>query len=204
MRNALILVTGMCLLSVSTFAGDVVVAPTVGYGFGGATGRMCQNLPSAFACEATQLNIGGSVAWTFGRFGIEEEVNASPDLLGTSLKGGPVLRSNSVTSAMTNVMFRQRIGKVEPYAVVGAGALHVHIGPDELTSVSPGGTTSVTKIPGQTGFGYDAGVGTTGWLSGHVGFRVDYRYYREHSYFIGNPDTPVSFSRVSTGPVFRF
>jgi hypothetical protein len=164
--------------------------PNVGYDFGGSAGD-CPSLLTN--CNGKKVSYGvtfGGLA--AGVFGVEEDIAFAPDFFGTS----PSFGTNSVLTAMTNLVIAIPVGPVRPYVAGGVGLVRTRL--DLLTNPSVANLTS-------NGFGYNFGGGVMVLFPHHLGLRGDLRYVRSVSELAGIEfsNVHVNFARVSVGLVLH-
>jgi len=167
---------------------NILVSPMVGYDFGGNAG-----CPRLNACQDNRVNTGVSAGAVGNLFGLEEEMAYAPDIFGHA----PGM-SSSVFTLMINGLLIPRVGPLRPYALAGMGLIRTHI---QLT------TTGTFATP-DSDFGWDAGGGLIGFVSGRLGARGDLRYFRsaQDTAVLGFtlPDSKLDFWRASAGIVLKF
>jgi len=98
---------------------DGFITPFIGYNFGGDSG----NCPSLTNCNERHANYGVSIGAMGPIFGIEEDISYANNFFGESPNA-----SNSVFSAMTNLMVGVGVGPVQPYVLGGLGLIRPHVG----------------------------------------------------------------------------
>ena len=188
-----VLLVFLAVLTPNIARADGLIIPYVGINFGGDSGN---ELGDAF--DAKRFNWGVSFLWMGGGvFGVEGDVNYSPDFFGKTDLGG-----SSVFSAMGNLVVGIPFGGqtgfgVRPYGVVGAGVIHAN--GDAFDSLS----FNENKIA------WDFGGGVMVFFATHVGIRADLRYVRtfEAADFLeigGDESGHLDFARGSLGFVLRF
>lgn len=144
-------------LSPSPARADGYISPFVGTNFGNNSGN-------------GRLNVGVNAGWMgSGIVGAEVDFGYAPDFFGDAGTFG----SNPVMDLMGNVIVGIPVGGtrgagLRPYATVGGGLLRTRLD-------GPAGTSS-SFTNNQAGM--NAGVGVMGFVSNHVGFRGDVRYFR--------------------------
>lgn len=173
-------------------AGQGYFVPNIGYDVGGSAG----NCPSLFRdCTDKRTSYGvtfGGLA--AGVIGLEEDIAYAPDFFGKSVSFG----TNSVFTAMSNLVVSIPAGPIRPYATAGIGLVRTRL--DLLTTVSADNFTS-------NNFGYNFGGGVMVLLPHHVGIRGELRYLRTASDIsiagIALSGTAINFARVSVGLVIH-
>ena len=150
---------------------------------------------------------GASLAWMGGGIGgLEIDFGYSPNFF--EPKNCPTCSSVTGTNNVVDLMFNGVVGApiggqkgvgFRPYALAGVGLLRQAVP----------GVTDALKIT-TNDFGFDVGFGTYVFVSNHVGFRGDVRYFRslqDSNQGTGNiPDFKVGnfdFWRWSAGVTFR-
>lgn len=155
-----------------------------GYDFGGDAG--CQ---SATNCQDKNWNWGGSLGSLGNIFGFEMEFTHAGQFTGD--RPNPA----SVTTLMGDVMVGPKIAFVQPFGVIGAGAIK--------TSAS-GSDDSQTQI------GWSIGGGLIVYPAKHVGLKGDVRYYHSFQTLsllgidLANNQNKVDFGRAGFGVVLKF
>ena len=175
-----------------TARADWLFTPNIGSGFGGA------------ASGNEHLTYGASIGWMgAGIFGWEADLAYTPEFFEAGDDDIDLIDNSNVTSFMANVLVGVPIGGqtgggFRPYVSGGAGLLQQQVqGDDDLFEVS------------NSEFGVNIGAGAMGFMTDHVGFRGDVRYYRsladpeednEFDIDFGNFD----FWRGTVGVTFRW
>ena len=156
---------------------DWLFTPNIGLGFGGDT-------PSN-----DKLTYGASIGWMgAGVFGFEADLAYTPTFFENNTDNITFADSDNVTTAMANLILGIPIGGqrgkgFRPYVAGGLGMLKTHVvDSSQLFNVS------------NNDLGVDIGVGALGFMTDHVGFRGDVRYYRD----LQNPDNGGDFT-LATG-----
>jgi opacity protein-like surface antigen len=175
-----------------TARADWLFTPNIGGGFGGdASGR-------------EHLTWGASIGWMgAGIIGWEADLAYTPEFFEPDDDDLDIIENSNVTSFMGNVLVGipiggQTGGGFRPYFSGGVGVLQRSIeSADELFEVD------------NSEFGFNLGAGAMGFMTDHVGFRGDIRYYRsfedpvednEFDIGVGNFD----FWRGTAGITFRW
>ena len=146
--------TLLVLLSAPAYA-DGFITPFLGYNFGGDSGN-CASLTN---CNEKRANVGVSLGSMGTLFGFEEDISYAKNFFG-DVPGA----SNSVFSAMSNLLVGVGVGPVRPYLVGGLGLIQLHA---SLASLSADKNSA----------GYDIGGGVSGFPTSHVGIRGDIRHF---------------------------
>jgi opacity protein-like surface antigen len=179
-----------CLAALVLSAGSTeaqgFVGLSYGYNFAGDTG--CR---SATDCQNKNWNWGGSLGALGSIVGFEAELTHEGQFTGS--RPNPT----SVTTLMGNFMLAPRITIVQPYGLVGLGAIRTTAQP------SAGASDSETQV------GWTIGGGVIVFVQKHVGLNGSVRYY--HSFQplgalgidLGSADK-IDFGRASFGVVFKF
>lgn len=162
------------------------VGVSYGYNFAGDAG--CR---SATDCQNKNWNWSGSLGALGSIVGFEAEFTHEGKFTGDRVN------PTSVTTAMGNFMLAPRITIVQPYGLVGLGAI----------KTTATGTASSSNS--DTQIGWTIGGGVLVYVHKHVGLKGDVRYY--HSFqaldLLGI-DIPVGdkidFGRAAFGVVFKF
>ena len=164
------------------------VSPMYGVNFGGVSG--CPQLNSC-TNKQTNLSVGAGALGTM--VAVEAEVAYAPTFFGEAAG----LSANALT-LMGNVLLAPQVGPLRPYMLGGLGLIRTRV---ELTTSSP-----ITTNNNVLGFGVGGGV--IGFVTKHVGLRVDLRYFHSFSDFtVGGltlSSDNVDYSRASAGVVFKF
>lgn len=168
---------------------DWLFTPNVGASFGGST-------PGN-----EHMTYGVSLGWMgAGVFGWEVDFGYTPEFFGSGGIGELVSDSN-VTTLMANVVLGipvggQRGGGIRPYFAGGIGLLQTRLdSAQELFDVN------------RNDWGGNVGGGVMAFVSDHIGFRGDLRYYRGFSDITnleGIDDLRVDFWRGTAGVTFRW
>ena len=162
-KCAMITALSLVLLP-GTARADWLFTPNIGGGFGGdASGR-------------EHLTWGASIGWMgAGIFGWEADLAYTPEFFEGDDDDLDLIENSNVTSFMANVLVGipiggQTGGGFRPYVSGGAGLLQSEVqGDDDLFEVN------------NSEFGINLGFGAMGFMTDHVGFRGDLRYYRQLS-----------------------
>jgi opacity protein-like surface antigen len=160
------------------------VGVSYGYNFAGDAG--CR---SATDCRNKNWNWGGSLGALGSVVGFEAELTHNGQFTGD--RPNPT----KVTTLMGNFMLAPRITIVQPYGLLGLGAIRT-----EATGV---GSSSQTQI------GWTIGGGVIVYVHKHIGLKGDVRYY--HSFQVLNlagvdlgGSNKVDFGRAAFGVVLKF
>jgi len=164
------------------------ISPSYGYNFGGDSG--CR---TATDCRNKNWNFGGSMGVLGSVVGFEAELTYEGEFTGD--------RPNrtSVTTLMGNFLLAPRISIVQPYGLIGIGALRTKVRDETL-----GTSNSEQQI------GWTIGGELIVFVHKHVGLKGDVRYY--HSFEaadlfgvdLGLNKNKIDFGRAGLGVVFRF
>ena len=162
------------------------VGVSYGYNFAGDAG--CR---SATDCQNKNWNWGGSLGALGSVVGFEAELTHEGEFTGS--RPNPT----SVTTLMGNFMIAPRITIVQPFGLVGVGAI----------KTSASGATSSSNS--ETQVGWTIGAGVIVYVQKHVGLKGDVRYY--HSFqplgALGidiAQGNKLDFGRAAFGAVFKF
>ena len=171
---------------------DWLFTPNIGAGFGGsASGR-------------EHLTYGASIGWMgAGVFGWEADLAYTPEFFEPDDDSIDLIDSSNVTTFMVNAIIGAPVGGTggggfRPYFSGGVGMMSSNV-------------TSAESLFDVTNheLGFNLGGGAMGFVSDHVGFRGDVRYYRqftdpepdnEFDIGLGTPD----FWRATAGITFRW
>lgn len=179
------------LLATVLFAADRAEAQgfigvSYGYNFAGDAG--CR---SATDCQNKNWNWGGSLGALGSVVGFEAELTHAGQFTGARPN------SASVTTLMGNFMLAPRITIVQPYGLVGLGAIRT------TAQAAAGSSDSQTQI------GWTIGGGVLVFVQKHVGLKGEVRYY--HSFqkldLLGVDlagSDKIDFGRAAFGVVLKF
>jgi hypothetical protein len=164
------------------------LAPFVGYDVGGDAGS-CPSL--VHDCSEKKSGYGLTAGFLIGHLvGFEEDLGFAPDFYGKSLSFG----SNSVLTAMSNVIVSVPLPLLRPYASAGGGLMHSHLGL---------GLGNLTAETNDNSVGYDIGGGVMLMLPFHLGLKADVRNMRSLQDVtiagVSIPNKKLNFSRISIG-----
>ena len=180
------------VLAPASARADWLFTPNVGAGFGGdASGR-------------EHLSWGASIGWMgAGVFGWEADFAFTPEFFEGDDSDTDLFDSSNVTSFMVNALIGVPVGGTtgggfRPYFSGGLGLLQSNVtGAESLFEVN------------NSEFGFNLGGGAMGFMTDHVGFRGDLRYYRA----LSDPDEDNEFDiavgdfdfwRATGGITFRW
>jgi opacity protein-like surface antigen len=165
------------VLAPASARADWLFTPNVGAGFGGdASGR-------------EHLSWGASIGWMgAGVFGWEADFAFTPEFFEGDDDNLDLIDSSNVTSFMVNALIGVPVGGTtgggfRPYFSGGLGLLQSSVTDAE----------SLFEINNNE-FGFNLGGGAMGFMTDHVGFRGDVRYYRS----LSDPDEDNEFD-ISVG-----
>ena len=143
------------------------------------------------AVARRKIVLGLAVSRTWRRFGVEVEATQIPDFF-NGRNDDALITNSRVRTLMGNlVVTLPRTGPVRPYAVVGAGGVHVRM--RDLADVFPVNEWQLM---------FDAGAGAMVPAGRRLSFGADARYFRSRrgdgaGSSIGFGETFVNFWRVS-------
>lgn len=179
-------------LSPATARADWLFTPHVGGSFGGdASGN-------------EHFTYGASIGWMgAGVFGWEAEFAFTPEFFEPGDSDFDLFDSSNATTFMVNALLGAPVGGTtgggfRPYFSGGVGLVQTNVTDAE----------SLFEI-NNSEFGFNVGGGAMGFVSDHVGFRGDIRYYRafvdpdednEFDIAVGDFD----FWRATAGVTFRW
>jgi len=162
------------------------VGVSYGYNFAGDAG--CR---TATDCQNKNWNWGGSLGALGSIVGFEAEFTHEGKFTGDRLN------PTSVTTLMGNFMLAPRIKIVQPYGLVGLGA---------IKTTAEG---AVSSSGSQTQIGWTIGGGVLVFVQKHIGLKGDVRYY--HSFepldLLGvdiASGSKIDFGRAALGVVLKF
>jgi opacity protein-like surface antigen len=165
------------------------ISPSIGYNFGGSAG-----CPSATDCRDKNWNWGGSLGSLGAVLGFEAELTYEGEFTGDSPN-----QASAVTTLMANFMLAPRISIVQPYGLVGVGAI-------KTTLENPG----VGASESDTDPGWTIGGGLMLFVNPHVGLKGDVRFYRSFSALdllgidLVKGRNTIDFGRAGFGVVLKF
>ena len=152
----------MLVIGPASARADWLFTPNIGIGFGGDT-------PSN-----DKLTYGASLGWMgAGIAGFEVDWSYTPTFFENNTDNISFADSDNVQNLMANVTVGIPVGGqhgqgFRPYAVAGLGLMKTHVvDAAQLFSVD------------SNDWGMDLGVGAMGFMTDHVGFRGDLRYFRD-------------------------
>jgi hypothetical protein len=180
------------VLAPASARADWLFTPNVGAGFGGdASGR-------------EHLSWGASIGWMgAGVLGWEADFAFTPEFFEGDDDDADLFDSSNVTTFMVNALVGLPVGGTtgggfRPYFSGGIGLLQSSIEDAE----------SLFEVDNSE-FGFNLGGGAMGFMTDHVGFRGDVRYYRA----LSDPDEDNEFDiavgdfdfwRATGGVTFRW
>src|SRR5262245_3878100 len=165
------------------------ISPSVGYNFGGDAG--CR---TATDCRNKNWNWGGSMGALGSIVGFEAELTFEGQF-----NGDRVDQRTAVTTLMGNFMLAPKISIVQPYGLVGFGAIRTKL-EDRITLASES----------QTKPGWTIGGGLILFVDKHVGLKGDVRYYHSFETLdllgidLGRNQKRIDFGRSGFGVVFKY
>jgi opacity protein-like surface antigen len=163
------------------------ISPSLGYNFAGDAG--CR---TATDCRNKNWNWGGSMGALGPVVGFEAELTYAGEFTGD--RPNPT----SVTTLMGNFMLAPRITIVQPYGLVGIGAIRTRA--EGLV----GAQDSKTQV------GWTIGGGLIVYVQKHVGLKGDVRYYHSFEALdllgidLARDQNKVDFGRAGFGVLFKF
>jgi opacity protein-like surface antigen len=192
LKKCVLLAALVLVLAPASARADWLFTPSIGTTFGGET------------AGNEHFGYGASIGWMgAGILGWEAEFAYTPEFFEGSDDSFDLISTSNVTTFMLNAIVGvpaggQSGGGFRPYFSGGIGLMQSSLqSADELFEVS------------NSDFGINLGGGAMGFMSDHVGFRGDVRYYRalvdpdednEFDIAIGSFD----FWRASAGVTFRW
>lgn len=180
----------VCLIAVHADGAQAqgFISPSLGYNFGGDAG-----CASATNCKDKNWNWGGSMGALGSVVGFEAELTYEGKFTGD--RPNPT----SVTTLMGNFMLAPKFGIVQPYGLVGMGALRTHI--DNAVSTASDSETQV---------GWTIGGGLILYVHEHVGLKGDIRYYHSFEALdllgidLARDQNKIDFGRAGFGVLLKF
>lgn len=164
------------------------ISPMYGVNFGGVSG-----CPKLAGCRDEQTNVSIAAGLFRKVIGFEAEVAYAPTFLGEA-----VGLSSSALTLMGNGMIAPEVGRLRPYMLGGLGLIRARV---ELTTPSATTTNDIVLA-------FGIGGGVMGFVTRHIGLRVDMRYFHSFSDFtvagLTLSSTNIDYSRASAGVVVRF
>ncbi|MGH9383071.1 MAG: outer membrane protein [Vicinamibacterales bacterium] len=138
---------------------QVFLSPIVGYNFGGDSG-----CPSISNCQDKNLNVGIAFGNYGTLFGTEMEFAYAKDFF-----GDVAAYESSVVTLMANLLLSPDVGRIKPYALIGAGLIKSNVEFGALSAFSSRDLNTVA---------WDLGGGVVGAISDRFGVRVDIRFIK--------------------------
>ena len=192
LKKCVMLAALATMLSPAAASADWLFTPNIGGGFGGnASGR-------------EHLTYGASIGWMgAGVLGWEADFAYTPEFFEGDDDDIDVFDSSNVTTFMVNAILGAPVGGTSgggfrPYFSGGIGLMQTRV-------VETGTLFEVDNSE----FGVNLGGGVMGFVSDHLGFRGDLRYFRQLSdpvedneFDIGLGD--LDYWRASAGITFRW
>ena len=160
------------------------VGVSYGYNFAGDAGCL-----SATNCENKNWNWGASLGALGNVVGFEMEFTHEGEF--TGVRPNPA----SVTTLMGDFLIAPKISIVQPFGLVGAGAI-------KTTATGPGDS--------ETQIGWTLGGGLIVYLQKHVGLKGDVRYYHSFQALsllgidLARDQNKIDFGRAAFGVVLKF
>src|SRR5262245_16896051 len=160
-----------------------------GYNFGGDVG--CR---TALDCNDKNWNWGGSLGALGSVVGFEAELTYQGQFTGDQ-----PTHETAVTTLMGNFMLAPRITIVQPYGLIGIGAIRTKV-EDRIALGSES----------QTSAGWTIGGGLILFVQEHVGLKGDIRYYHSFEKLdllgidFGLNQNRIDFGRAGFGVVLKF
>ena len=197
-RSTIVLVAGLLLVSVRTYAADRQIRPFIGATFGGGTTFVDPEL----AIGKPNVAIGASAVFLGEVFGAEVDIADAPGFFESGDKHLVILSRVTTISGNVVVAAPHRLTEysLRPYFVGGAGLMRVRT----TTSLNVFDVSRV--IPA-----LDAGVGVIGFLTNQAGVSWDVRRFQSVGSNTGNGlsfgDEGVlrlSFWRATMAVVIRY
>jgi opacity protein-like surface antigen len=180
------------VLAPAAASADWLFTPNAGVGFGGiANGR-------------EHLTYGASIGWMgAGVLGWEADFAYIPEFFEPDDDTIDLVDTSNVTTFMVNVILGAPVGGTggggfRPYFSGGLGMIRSNVE----------NAQSLFKVTNRE-FGFNLGAGAMGFVSDHVGFRGDVRYFRQfadpepdNEFDVGLSD--LDFFRATVGITFRW
>jgi hypothetical protein len=192
LKKCVIVAALALVLSPASARADWLFTPNVGAGFGGA------------ATGSQHLTWGASIGWMgAGVLGWEADFAMTPEFFEGNDGDFDAFDASNVTSFMVNAIIGTPVGGTtgggfRPYFSGGIGLLQSNVTDAE----------SLFEVNNNE-FGVNLGAGAMGFMTDHVGFRGDIRYFRaladpqeDNEFDIGLGD--LDFWRGTVGVTFRW
>lgn len=192
LRKCALMAALVLVLAPASAKADWLFTPNIGMSFGGnASGN-------------EKATYGASIGWmSAGVFGWEADLAYTPEFFEAADGDFDPVDNSNATSWMANILLGvpvggQRGGGFRPYFTGGAGILQTNVqGSDDLFEIN------------NSEFGVNVGVGAFGFMTDHVGFRGDLRYFRSLSDPEEDNEFDVDFGdfdfwRGTVGVTFRW
>lgn len=191
LKRCVMVVALILVLAPASARADWLFTPHVGGTFGGST-------------PTNDFTWGASIGWMgAGVFGFDAEFALTPEFFESGDGDFDVFDTSNVTTFMFNAILGTPVGGTtgggfRPYISAGAGLMQTNVTDAE----------SLFEI-NNSEFGVNVGGGAMGFMTDHVGFRGDIRYYRaladpdeDNEFDIGFGD--LDFWRGTVGVTFRW
>ncbi len=195
-RSAMVLVAGLLLVSVRTYAADRQIRPFIGATFGGGT----TFVDPEDAVGKANLAIGASAVFLGEVFGTEIDIADAPGFFESGDKHLVILSRVTTISGNVVVAAPHRLTEysLRPYLVGGAGLMRVRT----TTAFSVFDVSSVIPV-------LDVGVGVIGFLTNRIGVCWDVRRFQSVGSNTGNVglsfgDGHLSFWRATMSGAIRY
>lgn len=195
-RSAMVLVAGLLLVSVRTYAADRQIRPFIGATFGGGT----TFVDPEDAVGKANLAIGASAVFLGEVFGTEVDIADAPGFFESGDKHLVILSRVTTISGNVIVAAPHRLTEysLRPYFVGGAGLMRVRT----TTAFSVFDVSSVIPV-------LDVGAGVIGFLTNRIGVCWDVRRFQSVGSNTGNVglsfgDEHLSFWRATMSVAIRY
>ena len=166
----------------------------VGGSIGSVFGTPLDECGTIATCENRRSSVGFTVGALGRMFGTELEVTHTPKFFGES----DILKDQSVTTVVYDVLLKLPNGPVQPYGLVGLGVLHTSVDFERAVFTSLRDSSLVWTV----------GAGLLVFPGRHVGIRGEVKHFRPTGDFeipgLSVGSSTLSFSRVSAGLLVRF
>ncbi|HEY2432805.1 MAG TPA: outer membrane beta-barrel protein [Vicinamibacterales bacterium] len=175
------------LLAAATAQAQGFVGVSYGYNFAGDAG--CR---SATDCQNKNWNWGGSLGSLGSLVGFEAEFTHEGEFTGDRVN------PTSVTTLMGDFMLGPRITIVQPYGLIGIGAIKT------TADAGLGSSESETQA------GWSIGGGVLVYVQKHIGLRGDVRYYHSFQTLnllgidLARDQNKIDFGRAGFGVILKF
>jgi opacity protein-like surface antigen len=191
MQRSIVIVTFLCMLAARSAAAQGFVNPFVG---------TTLTSPSQTG-SATKPGFGIAFGGLGAIVGGETEIAYYPQVIDNAANG---LAKSRVFTFSGGVLLGPTIGRVKPYAALGAGDMYLNV--TRLSSLVVPDPNSIST----NYFTFNVGGGVMGFFTEHLGVRGDLRYFRAYGFNVADLQTTglslnhFDFWRASIGLAAKF